>query len=131
MHSITARDEFYNDMHTAYEEDCSDDEEEQEQHDTYDVDHCAPHEQLSSTYPENCDWRKFILITGRPGSGKSQIVKHIIQQCLHEERNMLVGCPTGLLASDNNDTFAGQITSNTIHSAFQFPVNKHQRPTIN
>ena len=44
---------------------------------------------------------------------------------------MLVGCPTGLLASDYNDTFAGQITSNTIHSAFQFPVNKHQRPTIN
>ena len=70
MHSITARDEFYNDMHTVYEEDCSDDEEEQEQHDTYDVDHCAPHEQLSSTYPENCDWRKFILTIGRAGSLK-------------------------------------------------------------
>ena len=131
MHSLTARDEFYNDMHTAYEEDCSDDEEEQKQHDTYHVDYRAPCEQFSSTYPDNCNWRKFILITEQPGSGNSQIVKRVIQQCLHEERNMLVGCPTGLLASDYNDTFASQITSDTIHSAFQFPVNKHQWPTIN
>ena len=97
-------------MHTAYEEGCSDDEQEQEQ-DTYNVHHCAPREQLSSTYPDNCDWRKFILITGRPGNGKSEIVKRVIQQCLHEEHNMLVGCPTGLLATDYNDTFASQITN--------------------
>ena len=46
-------------------------------------------EQLDIGRHGNNDWRKFILITGRPGSGKSQIMNRTIEKCIEEGRNIL------------------------------------------
>ena len=47
----------------------------------------------------NNDWKIFILITGGPGSGKSQIMKRTIEKCIEQSRNILVAPPTGILAT--------------------------------
>ena len=78
----------------------------------------------------NDDWRKFILITGRPGSGKSQIMNRTIQKCIEEGRNILATAPTGILASRYKKSFHPHIHTDTVHSAFTYPVS-NERANVN
>ena len=77
------------------------------------------------------DWRKFILITGQAGTGKSEIFKATIQRCLSQQLNILLAVPIGLLAGTFRNRFGDNITCDAIHSAFRYPVKSDQRPTIN
>ena len=78
----------------------------------------------------NNDWKKFILITGGPGSGKSQIMKRTIEKCIEQSRNILVAAPTGILATRFKKLFTQRIHTDTVHSAFTYPVG-NERPKIN
>ena len=44
--------------------------------------------------------------------------------------NILLAVPTGLLAGTFRNRFGDNITCDTIHSAFHYPVKSDQRPTI-
>ena len=63
----------------------------------------------------NDDWRTFILITGRPGSGKSQIMNRTIQKCIEEGRNILATAPTGILASCYKKSFQPHIHRHRVY----------------
>ena len=78
----------------------------------------------------NNDWQKFILITGGPGSGKSQIMKRTIEKCIEQSRNILVAAPTGILATRFKKLFTEHIHADTVHGAFTYPVG-NERPKIN
>ena len=45
------------------------------------------------------DWRKFILIKGKPGTGKTHATKVVIQESLDEEYTVCCATPTGILTS--------------------------------
>lgn len=76
-------------------------------------------------------WRKFVLITGRHGTGKSQTICHTISTCIEQQRKVLVAAPTGILAARYRNMFGTKIDADTVHSAFHFPVNPDEHPTIN
>ena len=45
--------------------------------------------------------------------------------------SVLVATPTGKLATEYHANFGDEISAETIPSAFHFPVNRFERPTIN
>ena len=78
------------------------------------------------------DWRKFILIHGKLGTGKTYAVLHSIRQALANEYRVLCTTLTGMLSSTYNATITDEnFASDTIHSAFRYPVDVNERPQIN
>ena len=61
------------------------------------------------------DWKKFFLITGKAGTGKSQIVLQAIEWALDNDLKVLVAKPTALLDIRYANGFDKTITSETIH----------------
>ena len=45
---------------------------------------------VSTTVPT--DWRKFTLLTGKPGTGKSHVLLALIEKCISQGRKILKGC---------------------------------------
>ena len=95
---------------------------------------CAVDERNVQSLPSTSghDWRKFILIRGKPGTGKTYAVLHSIRQALANEYRVLCTKPTGMLSSTYNATITDEnFASDTIHSAFRYPVDVNERPQIN
>ena len=51
------------------------------------------------TSREDVDWKKFILVTGKAGTGKTHCISKAIDEALNDEREILVATPTGFLAT--------------------------------
>ena len=77
-------------------------------------------------YLPQVDWRKFILVKGDPGTGKTQVLLACIQHCLEKHQKVLVATPTGYLASTYKAYFQDRITAETIHSTFNYPVQSDE-----
>ena len=95
---------------------------------------CAVDERNVQSLPSTSghDWRKFILIRGKPGTGKTYAVLHNIRQALANEYRVLCTTPTGMLSSTYNATITDEnFASDTIHSAFRYPVDVIETPQIN
>ena len=72
------------------------------------------------------------MITGEAGTGKSDIFNATIHHCLQQDMNILFSVPTGSsFAGTFRNRFGNQITCDTIHSAFSYPVKSEEHPTIN
>ena len=76
------------------------------------------------------DWRKFSLITGKPGTRKSRVLLAVIEKCIAQGCRVFVAAPTGYLARYYRGLFQSDITSNTVHSAFHYSINKDEAPAI-
>ena len=77
------------------------------------------------------DWRKIILVTGKPGTGKTQAMLVCIDTCSRMGKNVLVATPTGFLATRYRSHFNDNVSCDTVHSTFSYPVLDSSRPTIN
>ena len=78
------------------------------------------------------DWRTFLLIRGKPRTGKTFAVLHSIRTTLEAEYKVLCATPTGMLSSTYNSIIPDEgFNADTIHSAFKYPVNPNERPVIN
>ena len=78
------------------------------------------------------EWKKFILINGKPGTGKTYTVCKAISATLQEEYNVKVAAPTGFLASTYRGKFTEEtFSADTIHGLFKYPVDPAERPRIN
>ena len=114
MLALQKRNEHYDSTDYYCEDSCTEDEEEPTSEDlagTFEL-------QLANA---DLDWRKFILITGEAGTGKSEIFKATIQRCL----TYFLPCQlVYLLVPSEIDLVI------TLH-AFHYPVKSDQRPTIN
>ncbi|XP_057303012.1 uncharacterized protein LOC130638725 [Hydractinia symbiolongicarpus] len=73
----------------------------------------------------------FLLITGKPGTGKSEVLKHMIEHAVKEDCETLVVCPTGYLTCSYQAIFGPSIKCDTVHSSFYIPVNKEYNATMN
>ena len=123
---LQQREEHYNDIpEVNYEsESCDSDIE----------DECPTDERDVQTLPSTSghDWRKFLLIRGKPGTGKTYAVLHSICNALKAEYRALCTTPTGMLSSTYNSIIPDEsFSSVTIHSAFRYPVDPNERPQIN
>ena len=87
---------------------------------------CHPHALIAKP-----DWTRPILVTGSPGTGKTQTVFAAIERCIAEERQALLTAPTGFLASKYREAFQDEAGSDTVHAAFKFPVCENDKPIIN
>lgn len=122
---LRKRDQYYEDTLAQNEED---DEENADDPDEYDIDGnddimpTRPADQL--TLPdEDLDWKKVLLLTGKPGTGKTHCVKVAITEAIKQERDVLVATPTGFLASTYSAAFPEEIQTETVHAAFKYPVS--------
>lgn len=91
------------------------------------------HSCSSSTQPSNSeDWGKIDLLLGKPGTGKSQVLIRIVHECFQCRLKSLILTPVALLATRYRDLFGTtHVEANTIHSAFNIPVNDKQNHHIN
>ena len=77
------------------------------------------------------DWRKFLLVVGRAGTGKSFTLIKVIDACLSMTGNVFVATPTGFLATQFKDHFPDGVDADTIHAGFRYPVFADERPSYN
>ena len=88
-------------------------------------------ENVDAEAEELLDWRKFLLVVGRAGIGKSFALVKVIDACISISANAFVATPTGFLATQFKDKFLEDIDANTIHAAFQYPVLAKEQPRYN
>ena len=123
---LSQRQEYYNDIPEADVDSDSD---------TLESDsECALDERNIQTFPSTPGhyWRKFLLVRGKPGTGKTYAVLHSIRKVLKAEYTLLCTTPTGMLSRTYNSIITDDaLNADTIHSAFKYPVNPDERPVIN
>ena len=123
---LNQRQEFYNDIPEAQIDSDNEDLES-------DIE-CAIDERNVQSLPSTSgpEWRKFLLVRGKPGTGKTFAVLHSIRTALQAEYKVLCATPTGMLSSTYNSLIPDEaFHADTIHSAFKYPVNPDERPLIN
>ena len=76
------------------------------------------------------DWRKFRLLLGKPGTGKSQVVIRAIHHAIQQGYAVLLVAPVALLAQGYRAIFGPDLDPETIHAAFHIPVNQEQAPDV-
>ena len=78
------------------------------------------------------DWKKFILINGKPGTGKTYALCKGVRITLEQEYTVNLAAPTGFLASTYRGKFTeDNFSADTIHALFKYPVDPAERPRIN
>ena len=86
----------------------------------------------SSSISSGINWQKYILIKGKPGTGKSHAVKVVIEDSLDKEYTVCCATPTGILTSSYRSQFVEEsFYCDTIHAMFKYPVAKEDRPAVN
>ena len=78
------------------------------------------------------DWRKFVLIKGKPGAGKSHALKVAIKESLEDKYTVCCAMPTGILTSQyRSQFFEDNFCADTIHSLFKYPVSSLEKLQVN
>ncbi len=77
------------------------------------------------------DWTKPILVTGKPGCGKSHAIESIVHSVSSEDALILIAAPTGFLASVFRFNAPEHVVCDTVHASFHFPVETDVLPKIN
>ena len=86
---------------------------------------------VKSNTPTALDWRKYIIVRGVAGTGKTHVIHTSIHSCIANGYAIFVATPTGKLATEYRAKFDNQIDADTIHSAFYYSVASRDVPTTN
>ena len=87
-------------------------------------------EHYSST-DNTTTWKKFRVLLGKPGTGKSQVLIRAIDHAIRTDMSVLVAAPVALLAQGYNAIFLDEIDSDTLHGAFNIPIQGPHPNNIN
>eukprot|EP00795_Rhopilema_esculentum_P003594 gene3594-12991_t len=77
------------------------------------------------------DWKKFPLILGKPGSGKTYTIHKCIRFCIENDYNVAVAVPTGVLACTYREIYDDDVHCDTVHSLFTYQTMNEKTPSIN
>ena len=80
---------------------------------------------------EDVDWKKFPLIVGRPGSGKTFTVERCIEHASHSDLAVCVALPTGVLACTYRAKYEESVTCDAVHSLFLVQSHHSTTPEVN
>lgn len=76
-------------------------------------------------------WRKYRVLLGKPGTGKSQVLIRAIHKALQREAAVLFATPVALLAQGYHAIFGPDLACDTLHAAFDIPVHPQQSCDVN
>ena len=88
-------------------------------------------EQHHSSTQNTATWKKFRILLGKPGTGKSQVLICAIDHAIRTDMSVLVAAPVALLAQGYNAIFLDDIDSDTLHGAFNIPIQGPHPNDIN
>ena len=71
------------------------------------------------------------MITGNPGTGKSHGILACVSELLQQDVNIMIATPTGFLASGYRSQTTDEVTCDTVHSSFTFPILSTETSKIN
>lgn len=77
------------------------------------------------------DCKKYQLLLGCPGTGKTQVVKRLVHTLIEEEYSVTVCVPLGLLDTNYREEFYPDLDADTIHALFNIPVAADQQYVVN
>ena len=63
------------------------------------------------------------VLLGKPGTGKSRVLIRAIHHAVEKEMSVLVAAPVALLAQGYHKIFLADIETDTLHGAFNIPVD--------
>ena len=76
------------------------------------------------------DWRKYNLLLGKPGTGKSQVLKRLICSAVHLEE-VAFCAPLAILVTGYREEFGHELYADTVHAMFHLPVGEQQEHSVN
>ena len=88
-------------------------------------------DQHQSATHNSATWEKFRVLLGKSGTGKSQVLIRAIDHAICTEMSVLVAAPVALLAQGYNAIFLQDIDTDTIHGAFNIPIDGPHPNDIN
>ena len=98
--------------------------------DDSDIDDDDHSEQTDCILPE-IDWKKYLLVTGKPGCGKTHTLNACISERVTRRLKVCVAAPTGFLACKFKAIFGDDISTDTVHAAFKYPIEEGTSPSVN
>ena len=85
-----------------------------------------------SAAEQDPSWRKYRVLLGKPGTGKSQVLIRAIHEALQREASVLLAAQEALLAQGYRSIFFGaDLECDTLHTAFCIPVQPGQASDVN
>ena len=88
-------------------------------------------EEHHSSTQNTATWEKFRELLRKPGTGKSQVLIRAIDHAIHTDMSVLVAAPVALLAQAYNAIVLDDIDSDTLHGAFNIPIQGPHPNDIN
>ena len=76
-------------------------------------------------------WRKYCVLLGKPGTGKSQVLIRAIHEALWRECAVLLATPVALLGQGYRAIFGDQLECDTLHASFRILVLEGQSWDVN
>ena len=80
---------------------------------------------------QGSSWRMYRVLLGKPGTGKSQVLIRAIHHAIENEMSVLVAAPVALLAQGYHKIFLADIETDTLHDAFNIPVDGRFADDVN
>ena len=72
---------------------------------------------------QSSSWRMYRVLLGKPGTGKSRVLIRAIHHAVENEMSVLVAVPVALLAQGYHKIFLADSETDTLHGAFNIPVD--------
>ena len=76
-------------------------------------------------------WTKYRVLLGKPGTGKSQVIIRAMHTAIQQEQKVLLAAPVALLAQGYREIFGEDLHCETLHAAFNIPVNTCHKADVN
>ena len=77
----------------------------------------------SQAHHVDTSWQNFRVVLGKPGTGKCQVLIRAITHDIQQDMSVLVAAPVALLAQAYTKIFQDDIEADTLHGAFNIPVD--------
>ena len=80
---------------------------------------------------QSTSWCMYRVLLGKPGTGKSQVLKRAIHHAIENEVSVLVAAPVALLAQGYHKILLCDIETDTLHGAFNTPMDSPFQDDVN
>ena len=102
-----------------------------EEHSDIETSESENQDEVNLPLQRDVDWKQPILVTGKPGCGKTHLILHTVEELIKNEYSVVLTAPTAFLASQYAQIFHDSAPAETVHAAFHYPVAQDEKPDVN